>query len=100
VRLAHGEPATLVLQFATVQVTVVLVANWLLYSKYVVLSNGKTCPKPKVPNPQQLLGVPVALVVNPQNWLMDPSTSWRNGQDAPPQAGFALPVFVLSQLKG
>src|SRR2546428_8608063 len=75
----------------------------LLYSKYVVLSNGKTCPKPNVPNPQQLLGMPVVLVVNPQNELMGPSISWRNGH-APPakllQAALPVPVFELSQELG
>src|SRR5438552_11643075 len=33
-------------------------AKLLLYSKYSVLSKGKTCPKPNVPNPQHLLGTP------------------------------------------
>jgi len=61
-------------QSALVQVTVVLVAKLLLYSKYVVLSNGKTCPKPNVPSPQQLIGTPLVLVLNPQN-CEPPSTA-------------------------
>jgi hypothetical protein len=70
--LAQGEPGTFLVQSALVHVTVVLVAKRLLYSKYVVLSNGKTCPKPNVPSPQQLFGVPVVLVVNPQNCEIPP----------------------------
>jgi hypothetical protein len=100
VTLVHDEPGTLLVQLALVQVTVVLVAKELLYSKYVVLSNGKTCPKPNVPNDQQLIGMPVTLVLNPQNWLIVPSTSWRNGHDPPPQAALPVPVFVLSHELG
>ena len=63
--------------------------------KYVELSNGKTCPKPNVPNPQQLFGMPLVLVLNPQKssgWI-----TWRNGHDPPPQALLPVPVFELSQ---
>src|SRR2546430_5276614 len=60
-------------------VTFVLVANWLLYPKYVLLSNGKTRMKPAVNIPQQLFGVPVLLVVKAQTLVIGTSISWRNG---------------------
>jgi hypothetical protein len=76
------------------------VAKLLLYSKYVVLSNGKTCPKPNVPNPQQLIGMPLVLVLKPQNWPIVPSLSWRNEHTPALQAALPEPVFVLSHEKG
>jgi len=60
-------------------VTFVLVENWLLYPKYVLLSNGKTRMKPAVNIPQQLFGVPVSLVVKAQTLVIGTSISWRNG---------------------
>jgi hypothetical protein len=98
--LAQVEPRTFEEQLGFVQVTVVSVANRLLYSKYVVLSNGNIWLKPPVYIPQQRLGTPVVLVKNPQNWVETPSDIWRNGHDPPPQAALAEPVLVLSQETG
>src|SRR5437667_2679186 len=75
-------------------------AKLLLYSKYSVLSKGKTCPKPNVPNPQHLLGTPWGGGLNPQNWPIDPSTSWRKGHEPPPHAALPVPVFELSHENG
>ena len=115
--LAQVEPGVLAEHSALMHVTLVSVVKILLYSKYVVVSNGKIellsgtvgllmangkglLPKPPVYIPQQLFGVPVVLVVNPQNKLLPPSTSWRNGHEPPPHAPLPLPVFELSQEKG
>src|SRR2546422_6836280 len=44
--------------------------------------------------------MPLVLVLNPQNWLIVPSSVWRNGHDPPPQAALPVPVFELSHLIG
>src|SRR2546425_9876529 len=44
--------------------------------------------------------MPLVLVLNPQNWLIVPSSVWRNGHDPPPQAALPVPVLELSHLIG